>query len=114
MHGLANVVQYANWGDTLQITVHNQMPSNGTSFHWHGLRQYQSNPMDGVPGVTECPIAPGQSKTYTFQCTQFGTSWYHSHFSDQYGDGVVGPIVINGPATMNYDVDLGPMPMTDW
>ncbi|GAM85422.1 hypothetical protein ANO11243_034290 [Dothideomycetidae sp. 11243] len=105
---------YADWGDILQITVVNQMADNGTSMHWHGLRQFQSNPMDGVPGVSECPIAPGQSKTYTFQCTQFGTSWYHSHFAGQYGDGVVGPIVINGPATANYDVDLGPLPVTDW
>lgn len=44
---------------------------------------------------------------------QFGTSWYHSHHSSQYGAGVVGPIVINGPATANYDVDLGPFPITD-
>lgn len=42
------------------------------------------------------------------------TSWYHSHYSAQYGDGVVGPIVIAGPATSNYDVDLGAMPINDW
>lgn len=40
--------------------------------------------------------------------TQFGTSWYHSHFSAQYGDGVVGAIVFDGPAAGNYDYDLGP------
>jgi FtsP/CotA-like multicopper oxidase with cupredoxin domain len=62
----------------------------------------------------QCPLAPGQSKTYTFLCTQFGTSWYHSHFSAQYGDGVLGPIVIYGPATADYDVDLGAMPISDW
>ena len=32
----------------------------------------------------------------------------------QYGDGVLGAIVINGPSTANYDEDLGPMPITDW
>ncbi|KAJ9627644.1 laccase, multicopper oxidase, benzenediol:oxygen oxidorectuctase [Taxawa tesnikishii (nom. ined.)] len=48
------------------------------------------------------------------RCTQFGTSWYHSHFSAQYADGVVGAIVINGPATTNYDTDLGTMTLTDW
>lgn len=42
------------------------------------------------------------------------TTWYHSHFSAQYGDGVLGPIVIHGPATANYDIDLGAMPITDW
>src|SRR6266511_2865296 len=60
------------------------------------------------------PLAPGDTKTYTFLCTQFGTSWYHSHYSAQYGDGILGAIVINGPATSNYDVDLGSMTIQDW
>ncbi|KAL9075600.1 MAG: hypothetical protein Q9157_003956 [Trypethelium eluteriae] len=66
------------------------------------------------PTLTASPIAPGQTKQYRIQCTQFGTTWYHSHHSIQYGEGVVGNIVINGPATSNYDVDLGPMALTDW
>lgn len=82
--------------------------------HRHGIRQLNTNTQDGVPGITECPLAPGDSKVYTFMATQYGTSWYHSHWSSQYGDGIVGPIVINGPATENYDVDLGPMTITDW
>ncbi|EME38505.1 carbohydrate-binding module family 20 protein [Dothistroma septosporum NZE10] len=105
---------YANWGDMISVTVHNEMQNNGTSIHWHGMRLYHNNGQDGVPGVTECPIAPGSSKTYTFQATQYGTSWYHSHFSAQYGDGVLGPIVIYGPSTADYDEDLGPLPITDW
>jgi len=32
--------------------------------------------MDGASGVTECPVAPGQSKTYSFYATQYGTAWY--------------------------------------
>jgi FtsP/CotA-like multicopper oxidase with cupredoxin domain len=60
------------------------------------------------------PLAPGDTRTYTFLCTQFGTSWYHSHYSAQYGDGVLGAIKINGPATSNYDVDLGTMTIQDW
>ena len=68
----------ASWGDTMQITVKNNLQYNGTSMHWHGIRQWHSNQMDGTNGVTECPLAPGQSRTYTFLCTQFGTSWYHS------------------------------------
>ena len=59
-------------------------------------------------GITQCAIAPGDSATYSFQATQYGTSWYHSHTSLQYGDGVFGPIVIDGPASENYDIDLGP------
>lgn len=52
--------------------------------------------------------------TYKFRVTQYGTSWYHSHFSSQLGDGLYGPIIINGPATANYDIDLGPVFITDW
>lgn len=105
---------YANWGDNIQVTVNNEMQNNGTGIHWHGMRMFQNNNMDGVPGVTECPIPPGSSKTYTFQATQYGTSWYHSHFSAQYGDGVWGPIVIYGPSSADYDIDLGPLPIQDW
>lgn len=49
--------------------------------------------MDGVNGVTQCPIAPGDSFTYTWNAIQYGSSWYHSHYSVQYADGAVGPIV---------------------
>jgi len=104
----------ANWGDTIRVTVRNMLQHNGTSIHWHGFRMLNTNIQDGTNGVTECAIAPGDFKTYQFQATEYGTSWYHSHFSHQYGDGVVGTVQINGPATSNYDTDLGVMPMTDW
>ncbi|KAK5686267.1 laccase, multicopper oxidase, benzenediol:oxygen oxidorectuctase [Elasticomyces elasticus] len=104
----------ANWGDMISVTVTNNLADNGTAIHWHGIRQYHNNGQDGVPGVTECPLAPGQTKTYTWRATQYGSSWYHSHFSCQYGDGVLGPIMIHGPATANYDIELGPLPITDW
>ena len=104
----------ASWGDEFEITVKNSLTTNGTSIHWHGFKQKGTNSMDGTNGVTECPLAPGQTRTYRFLCTQFGTTWYHSHYSDQYSDGVVGSIVIDGPASSNYDIDLGPMPITDW
>ena len=78
------------------------------------MRQLTSCSQDGVGGITECPLAPGDTKTYTLIATQFGTSWYHSHFSAQYGDGAFGAIVINGPASSNYDYDLGPYIVGDW
>lgn len=68
----------------------------------------------GTPGITQCPIAPGQTQTYTFRATQYGTSWYHSHFTLQTALGLQGPIVIHGPATANYDVDVGPVLIQDW
>ena len=98
-----------NWGDIVKITVSNKMTNNGTTIHWHGIRQLGTNPNDGVPGVTECALAPGDSRVYQFQASTYGTSWYHSHFNTQYGDGVRGAIIIRGPASANYDVDMGPV-----
>lgn len=70
--------------------------------------------MDGVPSVTQCPLAPGDSQTYSWRATQYGSSWYHSHFSVQAWDGVFGGIIINGPASGNYDEDLGHVFLNDW
>lgn len=70
--------------------------------------------MDGVNAVTQCPIAPGDSFTYRFRATQYGTSWYHSHYSLQYGDGVAGPLTIHGPSSTEYDEARDPILMTDW
>jgi hypothetical protein len=83
----------ACWGDVLNITVVNRLKYNGTAIHWHGLRQLDTMHMDGVPGVTQCPIAPNHSFSYVINATQYGSSWYHSHYSLQYADGLAGPIV---------------------
>jgi FtsP/CotA-like multicopper oxidase with cupredoxin domain len=47
------------------VSVHNNItgPEDGTSLHWHGLLQKDTPWMDGVPSVTQCPIAPGSSFT---------------------------------------------------
>ncbi|KUJ18329.1 laccase from botrytis Aclada At 1.67 A resolution [Mollisia scopiformis] len=104
----------ADWGDNLIIHVTNNLEVNGTSIHWHGIRQLNNTEYDGVPGVTQCPIAPGQTFTYKFQATQYGSTWYHSHLTQQYGDGLLGPLIINGPATADYDEDLGMLFLSDW
>ncbi|KAI1310840.1 putative extracellular dihydrogeodin oxidase/laccase [Xylaria venustula] len=104
----------ADWGDTIVVHVTNSMANNGTSIHFHGIRQNYTNQNDGVPSITQCPIAPGESQTYTWKATQYGSSWYHSHFYVQAWDGVFGGIVINGPATANYDEDLGSLFLNDW
>jgi FtsP/CotA-like multicopper oxidase with cupredoxin domain len=70
--------------------------------------------MDGVNGVTQCPIAPGDSFTYTFRAVQYGTSWYHSHYSLQYADGLAGPITIYGPSSAPWDEGRDPILITDW
>ena len=48
---------------------------------------------DGVNGITQCPIAPGVTSTYKWRVMQYGSAWYHSHYSDQYADGLLGPLV---------------------
>ncbi len=53
-----------NDGDTIVVNVENQSV-NATAIHWHGIFQNGSNWMDGVPGVTQCPIAPGEEISVT-------------------------------------------------
>jgi FtsP/CotA-like multicopper oxidase with cupredoxin domain len=60
------------------------------------------------------PIAPNCSFTYRFRATSYGNTWYHSHFSLQYPDGILGSIVVHGPSSANWDIDLGPVAITDW
>ena len=104
----------ACWGDQLEIKVTNDLRYNGTTIHWHGVRQLHSMPMDGVNGVTQCPIAPGDSFTYKFNVTQYGSSWYHSHYSLQYPDGLAGPMTFHGPSSANYEEALPPFLISDW
>ncbi|KAH7631021.1 multicopper oxidase-domain-containing protein [Sordaria sp. MPI-SDFR-AT-0083] len=99
-----------------EVTVKNNLRWNGTSVHWHGFRQLESFHMDGVNGITECPIAPGDTFTYRFRAMQYGSAWYHSHYSLQYGDGLLGPITIYGPSTANFEENeaFKPLLLTDW
>ncbi|KAL1877560.1 hypothetical protein VTK73DRAFT_8549 [Phialemonium thermophilum] len=107
----------ANWGDSIVVTVHNNItdPEEGTGIHWHGFLQTYTPWEDGVPGVTQCPISPGKSFTYEFQASLFGSSWYHAHYSGQLADGVLGPIVVYGPSKFEHGViDIGPVLLSDW
>lgn len=62
-----------NEGDVLVVKLVNKA-SNATALHWHGIFQNCTNWMDGAAGVTQCPIAPGQSYEYKFNVTgQSGT-----------------------------------------
>jgi FtsP/CotA-like multicopper oxidase with cupredoxin domain len=107
---------FADWGDTVVVHVSNSLSNsdNGTSIHFHGIWQLNTNDQDGVASITQCPTAPGDSMTYTWKATQYGSTWYHSHFALQAWQGVFGGIVINGPATANYDQDLGMLFLNDW
>ncbi|KAF2839969.1 multicopper oxidase [Patellaria atrata CBS 101060] len=98
----------ANWGDTVRVHLTNACTNRtGTSIHFHGIQQKNTFQSDGVVSLTQCPVAPGDTITYEWKATQYGTSWYHSHYSLQAWDGAFGPILIHGPASENYDIDLG-------
>ncbi|KAK5055358.1 hypothetical protein LTR84_013108 [Exophiala bonariae] len=105
-----------NWGDDVEVTVINKItgPTEGVSIHWHGLLQTGTPYEDGVPGITQCPIAPGQTFTYRFNADLYGTSWYHSHYSAQYAAGIFGAMIIHGPTQVDYDEDLGPVLINDY
>ena len=110
----------ANWGDTIQVKVTNNItgPEEGTALHWHGFFQKGTPWYDGVPSVSQCPIAPRKSYTYQFQADVHGSTWYHSHYSAQYAGGLFGPLVVYGPRNPDpktkYDIDLGPVLLSDW
>lgn len=101
----------ANWGDTIQVKVCNNItaPEEGTAIHWHGFLQSLTPWEDGVPSVSQCPIAPGKCFTYNVKATLYGSTWYHAHYSAQYSGGLFGPLVVYGPKHANYDVDVGPV-----
>jgi len=99
----------ANRGDRLLVYVNNQMV-NGTAIHWHGIFQNGTNWVDGTSGITQCPIPPGGSFLYNFTVdNQYGTYWYHAHYSTQNTDGILGPLIIHAPeekqAQAGYDYD---------
>ncbi|RYP66628.1 hypothetical protein DL771_007697 [Monosporascus sp. 5C6A] len=107
---------FADWGDTVVVHVTNSLTTsgNGSSIHFHGIRQNFTNQNDGVVSITQCPTAVGETTTYTWRATQYGSTWYHSHFALQAWEGVFGGIIINGPASSNYDEDLGMVFLNDW
>jgi hypothetical protein len=63
-------------GDKVAIVVKNDLPQS-TSVHWHGIEV--PNAMDGVPYITQDPIAPGKTFTYSFVAHGPAVGMYHSH-----------------------------------
>jgi FtsP/CotA-like multicopper oxidase with cupredoxin domain len=80
-------------GERLRVTVENRLEEE-TTVHWHGLRV--PNAMDGVPHLTQPPIAPGESFVYEFDVPDAGTFWYHPHARsfEQVGRGLAGALIV--------------------
>jgi FtsP/CotA-like multicopper oxidase with cupredoxin domain len=79
-------------GDLLRVLVENRLPDSPTSIHWHGLLDPAA--MDGVPDVSNAPIAPGRMYIYEYPIRQSGTYWYHSHVGFQEQQGFYGAFII--------------------
>ncbi len=62
-------------GDDLRVRLVNELVVD-TAIHWHGVRV--PNAMDGVPGLTQPAVAPGESFDYRFTPPDAGTFWYHA------------------------------------
>lgn len=92
-------------GDRLRVTVGNDL-REATTVHWHGVRV--PNAMDGVPDLTQKPIAPGGSFIYEFDVPDAGTYWYHPHLRsfEQVGRGLYGPLIIEEREPIRVDRDL--------
>ncbi|CAD5182804.1 unnamed protein product [Musa acuminata subsp. malaccensis] len=70
---------HAHRGDTIVVKVHNHASKNVT-IHWHGVKQPRNPWLDGPEFITQCPIKPGASFTYTIiLSTEEGTVWWHAH-----------------------------------
>ena len=63
-------------GDRVRIFVTNRLPEH-TTIHWHGQRL--PNGMDGVGGLNQPQIPPGQTFAYEFVARRPGTFMYHPH-----------------------------------
>ena len=86
-----------DFGDTVEFLVHNNLPFE-TAVHFHGITQFGTPWNDGVPGVSQTAIQPGQSYLYRWTADEYGTYFYHAHYRGQIADGFSGPILIHPPA----------------
>ena len=94
-------------GDKVRIFVTNKLPEH-TTVHWHGV--LLPSGMDGVGGLTQPQIKPGQTFVYEFQMKKSGTFMYHPHADEmvQMAMGMMGFLVVHpkDPKFMRVDRDF--------
>jgi FtsP/CotA-like multicopper oxidase with cupredoxin domain len=97
-------------GDRLRILVTNKLPEH-TTIHWHGI--FLPNGMDGVGGLNQPHIKPGETYAYEFRLRQHGTFMYHPHADEmvQLAVGMMGMFVVHPkrPETPKIDRDFAIM-----
>ena len=92
----------ANEGDHVRIVFENRLPE-ATGIHWHGLELPIE--MDGVPGVGQKPVLPGERFVYEFPLQQNGTFFYHPHMAMQEMVGLLGGFIIHPKSAYTPRVD---------
>src|SRR5262249_39832724 len=99
-------------GERLRVGVENQL-TEATTVHHHGIRL--PNAMDGVPHLTQRPIAPGETFVYEFDVPEAGTYWYHPHINsaEQVGRGLSGALIVEERAPIDVDRDVVWV-LSDW
>jgi FtsP/CotA-like multicopper oxidase with cupredoxin domain len=99
-------------GDRVRIAVENRLAEE-TTVHFHGIRL--PNAMDGVPHLTQQPIAPGATFAYEFDVPDAGTYWYHPHINSaqQVGRGLSGAFIVEEREPIRVDRDLTWV-LSDW
>jgi FtsP/CotA-like multicopper oxidase with cupredoxin domain len=95
---------HADLGDRVRIVLRNEL-DEPTALHSHGL--IVPNAMDGVPGLTQPSILPGESFTYEFKLRNAGSHMYHSHFNsaEQVTSGLLGAFIVADPDDPEVDQD---------
>ncbi|WP_202081714.1 multicopper oxidase family protein [Caldalkalibacillus salinus] len=91
-------------GDRVQVTLVNDLDVP-TTLHFHGMPL--ENDMDGVPGLTQDPVMPGETFVYDFIAEASGTYWYHSHQdgAEQVGKGLYGALIVEEFLKSKHDID---------
>ena len=98
-------------GETVRVVLKNYLPEE-TSIHWHGVPV--PNAMDGVPGITQTGVMPGETFVYEFIAGPAGTYIYHSHARYQLDQGLYGPLIIEPSREMrSYDREYTVL-LEDW
>ena len=82
-------------GEVLRAQLENRLPEP-TSIHWHGI--VVRNDMDGVPGVTQPPVAADGRFVYEFTVPDAGTYFFHPHVGLQLDRGLYAVLVVDDPA----------------
>ncbi|MEO8198475.1 MAG: copper oxidase [Thermoanaerobaculia bacterium] len=87
-------------GDWVRIFVTNHLPEH-TTIHWHGI--FLPNGMDGIGGLVQPHIQPGETYVYEFQLRQHGTFMYHPHADEmvQMALGMMGFFIVH-PRRPNF------------